>query len=91
MVVFNKSFTQLNEGGCNYDSATAFIRQQFEGLNKSDTKQVYTHFTCATDTNNIKFIFNAVRDIILQTILRQSSKITTLRGKNALICIAESL
>eukprot|EP00002_Diphylleia_rotans_P036019 TRINITY_DN78_c0_g2_i1.p1 TRINITY_DN78_c0_g2~~TRINITY_DN78_c0_g2_i1.p1 ORF type:complete len:352 (-),score=94.44 TRINITY_DN78_c0_g2_i1:483-1538(-) len=60
------------KGGCDYDKATEFIKQRFEELNKTDTKQVYTHFTCATDTNNIKFVFNAVKDIILQNNLRQS-------------------
>jgi len=60
------------KGGLDYDNASKFIKERFEELNKSDTKQVYTHFTCATDTNNIKFVFNAVKDIILQNNLRQS-------------------
>ena len=34
-------------------------------------KPIYSHFTCATDTQNIKFVFNSVRDHILHTHLRE--------------------
>lgn len=34
-------------------------------------KPIYSHFTCATDTQNIKFVFNCVRDHILHTHLRE--------------------
>ena len=36
------------------------------------TKQVYTHFTNATDTNNVKTVFNDVSDIILQKLLGEN-------------------
>jgi len=42
-----------------------YIKDKFLELNNNKTKQVYAHFTCATDTNNIMVVFNAVRDIIL--------------------------
>lgn len=42
-----------------------YIRDRFLELNSNKTKPVYAHFTCATDTNNIMVVFNAVRDIIL--------------------------
>merc|ERR1712193_51797 len=38
-------------------------------LNKKDLleeKIIYSHFTCATDTENIRFVFAAVKDTILQ-------------------------
>lgn len=38
---------------------------------KNSDKQVYTHFTCATDTKQIKFVMDAVNDIILQSSLRE--------------------
>lgn len=34
-------------------------------------KPIYSHFTCATDTENILFVFNSVRDHILHTHLRE--------------------
>ena len=36
---------------------------------KNRNRSLYTHFTCATDTNNIRFVFAAVKDMILQSYL----------------------
>lgn len=58
------------KGGDNYDAATEYFLQRFVSLNQSEAKQVYTHFTCATDTTQIKFVMAAVNDIIIQTNLR---------------------
>ncbi|CAG8484455.1 2880_t:CDS:2 [Ambispora gerdemannii] len=58
------------EGGDNYDAACDYILNRFVSLNQSDVKQIYTHFTCATDTQQIKFVMAAVNDIIIQTNLR---------------------
>ncbi len=33
-------------------------------------KSIYVHVTCATDTNNIEFTFNAVKDIIINQRLK---------------------
>jgi len=53
------------EGGKEY------IKERFLELNDNKQKTVYAHFTCATDTNNIMVVFNAVRDIILTKTLGQ--------------------
>jgi len=54
-----------------YDEASAYIQEQFENLNKRrETKEVYTHFTCATDTNNVQFVFDAVTDVIIKNNLK---------------------
>lgn len=53
-----------------YDAASEYILNRFVSLNQSDTKQIYTHFTCATDTKQIKFVMAAVNDIIIQNNLR---------------------
>ncbi len=42
----------------------------FCSLNQHPTKQIYTHFTCATDTMQIRFVMAAVNDIIIQENLR---------------------
>ena len=50
-------------GANNYEETSQYIRRKFEDLNKKkQTKTIYTHFTCATDTNNIK-----VRGVICHT------------------------
>ncbi|CAG8495635.1 11056_t:CDS:2 [Paraglomus brasilianum] len=48
----NKYFPDY-EGGNNYDLACEYILNRFVSLNQSDVKQIYTHFTCATDTQQI--------------------------------------
>uniref|UniRef100_UPI00311CE19F Guanine nucleotide-binding protein G(i) subunit alpha-1 n=1 Tax=Homo sapiens TaxID=9606 RepID=UPI00311CE19F len=58
-------------GSNTYEEAAAYIQCQFEDLNKrKDTKEIYTHFTCATDTKNAQFIFDAVTDVIIKNNLK---------------------
>ncbi|XP_045165802.1 guanine nucleotide-binding protein G(i) subunit alpha [Mercenaria mercenaria] len=58
-------------GSNTYEEAAAYIQLQFENLNKKkDSKEVYTHFTCATDTNNVQFVFDAVTDVIIKNNLK---------------------
>ncbi|XP_011505328.1 PREDICTED: guanine nucleotide-binding protein G(i) subunit alpha-like [Ceratosolen solmsi marchali] len=50
-----------------FDECASYIQIKFEDLNKrKEQKQIYSHFTCATDTNNIQFVFDAVTDVIIQ-------------------------
>ncbi|KAI9256903.1 guanine nucleotide-binding protein subunit alpha [Sporodiniella umbellata] len=58
------------KGADNYDAAREYILTRFSSLNQSETKQIYSHFTCATDTEQIKFVMAAVNDIIIQNNLR---------------------
>jgi guanine nucleotide-binding protein G(i) subunit alpha len=54
-----------------YDEAGSYIRARFEDLNRHRaTKDIYTHFTCATDTSNVKFVMDAVTDIIIKNNLK---------------------
>lgn len=48
------------------EAAKSFILDAFESLNPNEEKIIYSHFTCATDTANIRFVFHAVKDHILQ-------------------------
>ena len=57
-------------GANEYLPAAGYIQLQFEALNKSANKEIYTHMTCATDTNNIQFVFDAVTDTIIANNLR---------------------
>lgn len=53
-----------------FTEAVAYIQAQYESKNKSPHKEIYTHVTCATDTNNIQFVFDAVTDVIIAKNLR---------------------
>uniref|UniRef100_A0A8C0HSL8 Guanine nucleotide-binding protein G(i) subunit alpha-2 n=1 Tax=Buteo japonicus TaxID=224669 RepID=A0A8C0HSL8_9AVES len=58
-------------GANKYDEAAGYIQSKFEDLNKrKDTKEIYTHFTCATDTKNVQFVFDAVTDVIIKNNLK---------------------
>lgn len=59
-------------GGDNYDAACEYLLHRFVSLNQSAaTKQIYAHYTCATDTQQIKFVLSAIQDILLQLHLRE--------------------
>ncbi|KAL9547540.1 hypothetical protein MBANPS3_006115 [Mucor bainieri] len=59
------------KGANTYQETSQYLMQRFLALNKeSATKQIYTHFTCATDTAQMEFVMNAINDIIIQNNLR---------------------
>ena len=60
----------ISIGKQTYEEAAAYIQAQFEAKNKSTNKEIYCHQTCATDTNNIQFVFDAVTDVIIANNLR---------------------
>jgi len=59
-------------GADTYDEGCEYVKNQFEGRNKHQSKVIYTHVTCATDTQNITVVFNAVKDIIIRQSLGQA-------------------
>jgi len=50
------------------------IEREFLDRNQDDGKNIYTHFTCATDTNDIANAFENVRDIVLKNNLKWFNK-----------------
>ncbi|XP_055974777.1 guanine nucleotide-binding protein subunit alpha-14 [Sorex fumeus] len=52
-------------------AARDFILKLYQDQNPDKEKVIYSHFTCATDTENIRFVFAAVKDTILQLNLRE--------------------
>lgn len=58
-------------GSNSYEDCAAYIQMKFESLNRRrEQKCIYTHFTCATDTNNIQFVFDDVTDVIIKNNLK---------------------
>jgi GTPase SAR1 family protein len=60
------------DGENTYEAGSEFLKAQFESKNHNDDKIVYTHITCATDTDNIATVFNAVKDIIIRQSLNDA-------------------
>ncbi|ORX96979.1 G protein alpha subunit [Basidiobolus meristosporus CBS 931.73] len=58
------------QGPGNYEACCNYIMERFVCLNQTSTKQLYAHFTCATDTEQIRFVMVAVNDIVVQGNLR---------------------
>ena len=51
---------------CDYLQAREYIAKMFINVNQERSADIYPHFTCATDTENIKFVFDVVKNHILQ-------------------------
>ena len=51
-----------------FDSAANFIMERFLSLNRSGI-HVYPFLTCATDTKNVEYVFNAVKESVLRNAL----------------------
>ncbi|XP_030625983.1 guanine nucleotide-binding protein subunit alpha-14-like [Chanos chanos] len=51
------------------DAAMKFVLKMYEEQNSDTKKPIYAHFTCATDTENIRFVFDAVKHTILRNTL----------------------
>eukprot|EP00842_Homolaphlyctis_polyrhiza_P003274 jgi/Hompol1/3948/HPOL_006839-RA len=54
------------EGQNTYGKASDYFKDRFESLCENKSKKVYTHFTCATDTKQVKFVMKAVIDILVE-------------------------
>lgn len=69
--IFFFNIKNYKKGPNTYEDASNYIKMKFENLNKrKDQKEIYTHLTCATDTNNIQFVFDAVTDVIIKNNLK---------------------
>jgi len=49
-----------------YEEAVQYFTEEFLKRNKNKDKVIYTHVTCATDTDNVATVFNSVKDIIIR-------------------------
>jgi len=60
-----KTFFQDWDGGDNVEKATKFIETKFKSINKNQQRQLFVHVTCATNTENVAFVFRAFQNIFL--------------------------
>jgi len=71
-VPLSKCFPEYT-GAFDFDKCAEFITQKFTELNRSpEKKTIYPHLTCATDTENIRFVWAAVNDIVTRSSLRKA-------------------
>jgi len=60
------------EGELEYQPVIDYIFEKFFEVVKHEGKAVYPHVTCATDTDNIEIVWQAVQDIILNKVLNET-------------------
>lgn len=64
-----------------------YKQQSLNREDKKERKTVYSHFTCATDTKNIRMVFNDVKDTVLIKSLAEYGVIWGLWLHCALTCL----
>jgi len=60
------------EGNVEYQECIDYIFKRFFEVVKQEGKSIYPHVTCATDTDNIQIVWQAVQDIILTKVLNET-------------------
>ena len=49
-----------------FDAAAQYFASKFRSLNRTEDREIYVHFTNATDTNLLKLTMQSVQDTIIQ-------------------------
>ena len=56
-----------------YEAGVLYFMNRFMSKNKAgEERTIYSHCTCATDTKNVRVVFDACKDIILKENLKNS-------------------
>lgn len=50
-----------------FNAAAAYFANKFKGLNRTEDREIYVHYTNATDTNLLKLTMASVQDTIIQS------------------------
>ena len=58
-------------GGCNAKAAQKYILDKFIELRRGE-RPIYSHVTCATDTDNVRVVFGACKETILKENMKNS-------------------
>ncbi|KAF4122664.1 guanine nucleotide-binding protein subunit alpha, other [Geosmithia morbida] len=64
-------FTDYHGPKDDYKSTSKYFLDKFRALNRNVEKEIYGHFTNATDTNLLKITMGSVQDMIIQRNLKQ--------------------
>jgi len=66
-------FSDYNGPPGDYNAGVQYFLNMFLAKNKAGSeRQIYHHVTCATDTRNVRVVFDACKDIILRENLKNS-------------------
>lgn len=59
-------FPDYNGPEGNYDAAAKYFANRFKSINRMPDREIYIHYTNATDTNLLKATMDSVQDMIIQ-------------------------
>ena len=59
-------FSDFNGKAGSYEDGLAYFQNKFLEKNNNPSRQVYVHPTCATDSKNVKIVFDSCKEIIMQ-------------------------
>jgi len=65
-------FSDYDGSDRDFAATSSYFKEKFLAKMKNKDKTVYTHVTCATDTSNVKFVFNAVINMIIEQTIKDS-------------------
>ncbi|ROT41386.1 guanine nucleotide-binding protein alpha-2 subunit [Sodiomyces alkalinus F11] len=66
-----QGFTDYHGPPDDWKAASKYFLDKFKALNRNTDKEIYGHFTNATDTNLLKITMDSVQDMIIQRNLKQ--------------------
>ncbi|EGO60557.1 hypothetical protein GE21DRAFT_7973 [Neurospora crassa] len=69
--ITNHGFTDYHGPPDDSKQASKYFMDKFRALNRNPDKEIYGHFTNATDTNLLKITMGSVQDMIIQRNLKQ--------------------
>lgn len=64
-------FTDYHGPSDDWKQTSKYFMDKFRALNRNPEKEIYGHFTNATDTNLLKITMTSVQDMIIQRNLKQ--------------------
>lgn len=62
----SKHFPDYNGSDSNFDAAAKYFADRFRGINRIPDREIYIHYTNATDTTLLKATMDSVQDMIIQ-------------------------
>ena len=64
-------FPDYTGADADFNAASTYFANKFKGLNRTEGREIYVHYTNATDTNLLEKTMKSVQDTISQNNLNQ--------------------
>ncbi|KAL4870982.1 hypothetical protein BDV12DRAFT_41335 [Aspergillus spectabilis] len=62
----SKHFPDYSDSNTDFDAAAKYFADRFRGINRIPDREIYIHYTNATDTTLLKATMDSVQDMIIQ-------------------------